>query len=497
MTSEISSFLNDLAEDTQPIPQVYSKKTLSNKTINKILKYQKNHILRLIRILVQKSIALDGSDTGVGKTYIAIAICVEMGRRPIIVCPKTLIYNWISVCEFFGVKPYDVVNYETIRNGKSYADSNFTSRVTSPFISVNEHDPENKTQDMFEWSLPDDAMLIFDEAHRCKSTNTDNGKLLISTKQAIYQKIPVLLASATISQKATDMRVPFYLFDIIPSVRRFNAYVKTLEAKHPQYRVHKYKYDSKEKYKNAKERAISIIINAEIKDHTSRIRIKDIGEKFPQNQLSAQQFTADSAEVISDAYSEIQVLMDELKQKGERHTHHLARIQKLKQMIELRKIPIFLEQAQLHLDNGKSVIIFVNFLDTLHLLASKLHINCQIYGDQTLKERTEAIRLFQSNQERIIICQIRAGGVGINLNDTDGNYPRAVLVNYPDSGSDLLQALGRAVRAGTKSPVLQRIIFVANVEYEKTVMQNINRKLENISATNDGVLDGYKYKIKK
>jgi len=237
-----------------------------------------------------------------------------------------------------------------------------------------------------------------------------------------------------------------------------------------------------------------MMINEEIKRHSARIRIKDLGDKFPSNQWFAQQFYADSADQISKAYEEIAVHIQAIKNKEIKH--HLSAIQKLKQEIEIRKVPIFIEQAQMFLDDGKSVIIFVNYLETLRILSKNLNITCKIMGNQSALERKEEIEKFQSNQEKIIICQIRSGGVGISLHDIYGGHPRATLINYPDSASDLLQALGRAHRAGGKSPVLQRIIFVANVEYERTIMENINRKLSNISAINDGDLDGYKYDIK-
>src|SRR5205807_1765608 len=101
------------------------------------------------------------------------------------------------------------------------------------------------------------------------------------------------------------------------------------------------------------------------------------------------------------------------------------------------------------------------------------------------------------NIDNIIICQIKAGGTGLNLHDLDGKHPRVSLMNYPETGSDLIQALGRVYRAGCKTPVLQRIICVANVEYEKRIMNNINKKLKNISAINDGDINGYKYKIRR
>ena len=70
--------------------------------------------------------------------------------------------------------------------------------------------------------------------------------------------------------------------------------------------------------------------------------------------------------------------------------HHLAKIQKLKQEIEFRKVPIFIEQAQLYLDDGKSVIIFVNYLDTFEFLSKELDIKCKIHGSQTMVRETRS-----------------------------------------------------------------------------------------------------------
>lgn len=491
---EISSFLKEITE-TKSVPVVYSKAVLTNQTKTKILSYQEKHIIKLINTLVEKTVAVDGSDCGVGKTYIAGAVCKELGRRPIVVCPKTLIHNWINVMEYYGVKPYDIVNFETIRRGKTYVNSKCKTRRKCEFVDIVDPDPDNPLKSIYQWDLPKDAIIIVDEVHRCKDPSTDNGKVLMSFKQAVHKKIPVLLLSATICEKIIDMKIPFFLFGLIPSVRNFNHYVRTLRHKYPKYRVKKSDHKNTTDYIIAKDNAQAMIIHEETKEFASRIKIKDLGDMFPCNQICAQQFFAQESDKISEAYDEIAELMKKLKENP--GSNHLAKIQKLKQEIELRKAPIFIEQAQLYLDDGKSVIIFVNYLDTMKIISQELDIRCKIHGDQTLEERQNALDMFQSNEERIIILQARAGGVGLNLHDTNGNFPRVSLLNYPDSASDLLQELGRAARAGTKSIVLQRIIFVANVDYEKKIMQNINKKLSNISAINDGDLEGYKYKVKK
>ena len=87
---------------------------------------------------------------------------------------------------------------------------------------------------------------------------------------------------------------------------------------------------------------------------------------------------------------------------------------------------------------------------------------------------------------------MRAGGVGISLHDIHGDNPRVSLISLPDSASDFIQARGR-IRRSEGKPNIQRVIFVANVPYEKIIATNLNKKLSNLSAINDGDLDGYKY----
>lgn len=484
MTDQIADLIN-LTQPPIDMPKVYSTAILSNSIRKKLFNYQEAHVVKLINILLKKCVALDGSDTGVGKTYMALAVAKELNRRPIIICPRSLMYVWTEVCKFMGVEAYDIVNIETIKNAKSYTDNKFKNRRASKYIKLVEYDADtSRNYCGYEWTLPADAMIIFDEAHRCKTLSTDNGGLLISTKQAIRNKNPVLILSATIYEKFSDMRIPFYLFGIIPSAINYEHFIKVIK--------NKYRKLHKDLNKN---QFHAMIIYEEIKEFSSRIRVKDLGSMFPPNQWCAQQFIAEDTDKIVKLYDDIAKHMMELKNNPGKN--HLAQIQKLKQEIELRKIPIFVERAESYMEQNKSIIIFVNYLETMKILSKQLNIIAKIHGNQTAEERDDAIKMFQSDKTNIIICQIRAGGVGISLHDLNGDHPRVVLLNFPDTASDLLQALGRAARAGAKTPVIQIIITIANVDYERRIMENINRKLTNISIINDGDLTGYDYEIKQ
>lgn len=59
-----------------------------------LLDYQKNHAQILINILEKNNVALDASEPGIGKTYIASFICQQLNLIPIVICPKNVISSW-------------------------------------------------------------------------------------------------------------------------------------------------------------------------------------------------------------------------------------------------------------------------------------------------------------------------------------------------------------------------------------------------------------------
>ena len=171
------------------------------------------------------------------------------------------------------------------------------------------------------------------------------------------------------------------------------------------------------------------------------------------------------------------------------YTVALGRLIRAKQRIELLKIPTFIEIIEDGLENNFSVVVFVNYKETQDQLLFRLKTSCRISGGQTMEEREANIHRFQSNESRIIVSTIQAGGVGISLHDLDGHFPRMSVISPTWSGQDLIQTLGRIHRAGAKSPVIQKIVYCAK-SYEVEICKLIEKKLKNISAINDGDLHG-------
>ena len=226
-------------------------------------------------------------------------------------------------------------------------------------------------------------------------------------------------------------------------------------------------------------------------ERASRIRIDDLGDEFPETQIIAQSYYMgkDRSAAIEKAYKDIAFELDELHSKEKKDKGNpLVKIMRAHQKIELLKVATFVELARDFLENKFSVVIFVNFTQTLETLLKMLKTTCSIYGGQTDKDRQENIKNFMKNKERIIVCNIKAGGVGVSLHDIHGNHPRASLISPTWNSLDLVQSLGRIHRAGGKTKSLQRIIY-AGKTIEENIARKIKGKLKNLSSVNNGDLD--------
>lgn len=435
----------------------YNNNNQSYKT--ELLDYQKSHANKLIKILNKNNTALDASDPGIGKTYIASYICKTLNLTPIVICPKNVVNNWINVLEKFKVKYLMVVNYELISRGK-YMHKN--AKLVSPYINIINKDRRIK----YEWSIDPNVIFIFDEVHRCKYLSTMNAKLLLAAKETNNK---ILMLSATVVEKPTEFAIFAYILGFSLSLKLLVDWIKKLST--PAKTIHTMLYNNKT-------------------PKAARLTINELGDKFPDTQITADTYTMKDSNEISKEYDKIAKKIKQFKEEGDKSKFIIAKLQTEFRNIELLKIPTFIELTNDYLENNFSVVIFVNYTDTLKILAKKLNTDVLIYGGQSAKEREININKFQSDKARIIIANIKAGGIGISLHDINGKHPRVALISPTQSATNLIQALGRIYRSGAKSKSLQRIIFAANTP-EDDISKMLFRKLSNLSLLNDGDLESY------
>lgn len=421
-----------------------------------LLPYQVPHAVVIETALRKHRVSIDVSQTGTGKTYVAAHIAANLGQPVVVICPKAVIPVWKRVLAAAGVTPLAVLNYELLVRG------------SSPVC-------EKKTKAKFVWKIPEDTLIIWDEAHRCQGNNSLSAKAMRDAKM-----FNNLLLSATLAESPIQMRAMGYLTGLHNWDGWWWWARKTGCSKNPWGGLVFKKTTALEQMHKLHERLFP--------EYGGGIRIADLGDAFPETQITAEAYDLGSAKEMQEIYEEMQTKVSELLTSGNVNSANILVEQlRARQAVELLKVAGISKMAEDLVAEGHSVVIFTNFVESLRGLQRALQTDCAVCGGQKDEDRQKNIEDFQADRQRIIIVNIQAGGVALSLHDENGNFPRVALVCPTFNAKDLRQALGRVHRAGGKTKSLQRIIF-AEGTIETVACSAVQRKLDSLDALNDGDL---------
>lgn len=425
-----------------------------------LLPHQVADASKLLSLLNSNGSACDRSEMGTGKSYTAASVARDLGLTTIVICPKATIPQWSHVLSLFlfpGPNPRTVTNYESVRLGKlkGYYTPKGDRKAGGTFGG---------------WSKDKPLLIIFDEAHRLRNRTSQQTRILRHAREAGHK---ILLLSATLATNALDLSVIGYALGLFLDSRSWWHWAKRYGGFLNRWGG----YDCSTNFRHLTG------INRTLDTKGVRTTIMDLGQDLPCVTVP-ELVRFERTEHINKEFEVLQA-----KLTGEPGADLAYRVS-CRQFVELHKAKHFINEAEDLVDQGYSVVIFVNFTDTLDYLAGHLtkHELSLIYGGQTEYLRQAAIDAFVTNKTKILVTNIKAGGIGLSLHDTDGNHPRVSLISPPESAIDLIQCLGRIRRVGMRSPAVNRILFAAE-SIEERVFRNVSRKVKCIETINDGDLD--------
>ncbi len=427
-----------------------------------LLPHQQNHAAHLVAAIKEHRAALDASDPGTGKTYVACAVAAKLGLPVVIITPKATVPSWEAVAAGFGVRTLLVTNYEKIRTGRMSECRRFGGCYT--------------------WHLPDSALIIFDECQKCKGRDSLNAKMLIAARR---QHFRILLCSATAASNPLEMRAIGFTLGL-HSLHDFYSWARRHGVVDGLYGL---EYKGKPEY-------MAAIHNAIFPRRGHRMRIADIKD-FPDTIIESALIETGKAKAIQREYDRLRAELRKAERAGDddtlqtiadktsaRRANAMTITLRARQAIELYKVDAMVELARNAAEEGMSVVLLVNFTATSIALAEKLDCSHIISGGQSDAERQAHIEAFQANRAPFIIVNIQAGGAGISLHDPQGIRPRLSIISPTFSATDLKQALGRVHRSGGAASI-QKICFAAGTCEEHTA-RACAEKLANIDLLNDG-----------
>ncbi len=392
------------------------------------LEHQKEAIEKLVGS--KRFILAD--DMGLGKTTSTIIAALETkAKKILIVCPASLKINWER----------EIANYSDrsvfIAEGKKFStESDFV--IINYDILKNFHDTKDKENSLLLKSNFD--LVILDEAHMISNVQAQRTKIINSFVKNIKR---VWLLTGT---PMTSRPMNYYnLLSIIesPVAQNWMAYAI------------RYCQGYQFKAGNRKVWNVSGASNLEeLRDRTSKQilrRLKEDVLDLPDKIITPVYLRLQSKE-YENLMGEYYDWYDKNPEEASSLTVQFSKLMKVRKVIANEKVKQTIEFAENIIDQGKKVIIFTNFTDTLQSIYQ--HFGKQaVYLDGSCSNsvRQQAVDQFQNDEKiKIFVGNLKAAGVGLTLTAAE-----VVIMNdLSFVPAEHAQAEDRAYRYGQKSNVL-------------------------------------------
>ena len=392
------------------------------------LQHQKESIQKLVEN--KKFILAD--DMGLGKTTSTIIAALETGAKKIlIICPATLKINWKREIENYSDRSIFISEGKTFSTEHDFVIINYD-------IIKNFHDTKKKNESQVISANFD--LVVVDEAHYIKNPTAQRTKLINDIAKNVDRLW--LLTGTPMTSRPIDY---FNLLSLVdsPVSKNWMAYAIRYCAG--------YQF-------NAGNRKIWNVTGAsnleELRDRTSGLTLRRLKENVLDlpDKIITPVYLRLKSKMYEEIMGEYYDWYDKNPEESKSLTVQFTKLTKIRQVIADEKISQTIELAENIIEQGKKVIIFCNFTDSLNKICEHFGKSAvKVDGAMSKPQRQHSVDSFQeSDKIKVFVGNIKAAGVGITLTAAE-----AVIMNdLSFLPSDHAQAEDRAYRYGQKNNVL-------------------------------------------
>lgn len=401
--------------------------------------YQKEGILyglRRRRILI-------GDEPGLGKTLQSIGIVDTARAYPcLVICPSSLKINWQREFEKFTDKkalllgnatstswPYlltmglfhvAIVNYESLRKY-------FVWDIDAP-----KRAPFRLRDVVFNRDINIFRSVIIDESHRVKDPAAQQTMFTRGIVEGKQWRI--LLSGTPVVNHAGDLVSQLSILGrLLPD---FGGRAKFLA-----------RYGENENLPELSEKLY----------HTCMIRREKakVLTELPDKQRTDLYVEISNRDEYDLAAADLAAYLREYTQCTDRDIRRKMRMEALVKFMTLRslaakgKVRQAADFIKNFLANGKPLIVFCSLKEIVKALQKKFPDAVRVTGSDSAPEKQAAVDAFQSGRAQLIICSIKAAGVGLTLTAASD----VAFIEFPWTYADCCQCEDRAHRIGQKSAV--------------------------------------------
>ena len=384
-------------------------------------------------------------EPGLGKTLQSIATINLADAFPcLVICPSSLKINWLREWEKFTDKKAMILT-DKVRDTWTFF---FQTGMHQVFIVNYESLKKYFVQRIKKaegWTLRDVEFrnsinlfksVIIDESHRCKSASTQQAKFckgICTGKEWIIE-----LTGTPVVNRPKDL-IP--QLAILNRMEDFGGYKPF---------VNRYCSGQREA-SNLKELNFNLWKYCMFRREKSLV-LTDLPDKIRQVNTCEITNRKEYVDAERDLIMYLQKYKDADDEKIEKALRGevMVRINILRQISARGKVRDVIEFVKDFRENGKKIILFCSLHEVVDQLKRYFPTAVSVTGRDSQDVKQRAVDAFQNNPKTdIIICSIKAAGVGLTLTASSN----VAFVEFPWTYADCCQCEDRAHRIGQKDSV--------------------------------------------
>lgn len=451
MPEHIQQMMHDLAH-----PELFDAKL--PKTLQTTLKPYQEYGFKWLKMLAHHQLGgVLADDMGLGKTVQTIAYILSAfeenaldNQQVLIVCPASLVFNWLHEFEQFAPNLTVGVVSGTKKQREVLIAQDNKVVITSY---------QAFRQDEAVYSKKIWHTIVLDESQMVKNYSTKMHRSL----RDIQAKVFFALSGTPVENRKEDFWSVFALVlpGLFPDVKAYRQLDETIIAKMAQ----------------------PFVLRRLKKDVLHELPDKIETERY--SELSKEQKT-----VYVGYLQRMQQMVSQYssQEMAQHRVEILSGLTRLRQICchpglfvpdytgDVGKLEQFLDMVDTAVENGHRILVFSQFaqmLDILnHALLERGHGAFQLTGKTPVKERMELVDRFNQKEKNIFLISLRAGGTGLNLTSAD----TIILYDLWWNPAVEEQATSRAHRIGQERTVqVYRLISSGTIE-EKILQLQMRKK---------------------
>lgn len=423
-----------------------------------------------LRMLAENSLGgILADDMGLGKTLQSIVYIVskiKQGRRFMIICPTSLVYNWLDEFENFApqIRAIVIAGTPTERQELIEHSENIPVFITSyPLIR---RDILQYQQIEFDTVFIDEAQFIKNAA----SLNAQSVKLLKAKHRFALTGTPIENSLSEL-WSIFDFIMPNYLMSHTKFMKRYERLILKEDI-------------------NALEE-----LNRRVHPFVLRRMKKDVLKELPQKieEKILTEMTEEQKKIYLSYIENIRSNLDLEHTPVEKNQMKiLAALTRLRQICchpatflnnyygSSGKMDLLFELLDKAIVNQHRILLFSQFTSMLGIIAKELEKKKIAYfyieGATAMEERSEYVRRFNAGEGHIFLISLKAGGTGLNLTGAD------MVIHYDPWWNPAVeeQATDRAYRIGQEKNVyVIKLLTKGTIEEKIYKLQKKKQELSN------------------